>query len=92
MTAEASNTGAKTRQMVCREKGVGRSMTAADIYRRYAAECVSMSKRRENARDKMLLLQMATMWLRGAFSGTDHSRACDRHRPQQGRSFRITEY
>jgi hypothetical protein len=39
-------------------------MTAADIYRRYAAECVSMSKRRENVSDKMLLLQMATMWLK----------------------------
>ena len=44
-------------------KGVGRSMTAADTYRRYAAECVSMSQRRENVSDKALLLQMATMWL-----------------------------
>jgi hypothetical protein len=39
-------------------------MTAADTYRRYAAECVSMSRWRENARDKALLLQMATMWLK----------------------------
>ena len=39
-------------------------MTAADTYRRYAAECVSMSQRRENVRDKALLLQMATMWLK----------------------------
>jgi hypothetical protein len=38
-------------------------MTAADTYRRYAAECVSMSQRRENVSDKALLLQMATMWL-----------------------------
>jgi hypothetical protein len=38
-------------------------MVVADIYRRYAAECVSMSQRRENAGDKALLLQMATMWL-----------------------------
>ena len=37
-------------------------MTAADTYRRYAAECVSMSRRRENVRDKVLHLQMATMW------------------------------
>ena len=39
-------------------------MTAADTYRRYAAECVSMSQRRENVSDKALLLIMATMWLR----------------------------
>jgi len=39
-------------------------MTAADTYRRYAAECVSMSQRRENVSDKALLLQMATMWLK----------------------------
>jgi hypothetical protein len=39
-------------------------MPAADTYRRYAAECVSMSQRRENVRDKALLLQMATMWLK----------------------------
>jgi len=41
---------------------VGRSMTAT-TYRRYAAECVIMSQRRENGCDKALLLQMATMWL-----------------------------
>jgi hypothetical protein len=38
-------------------------MIVADIYRRYAAECVDMSRRRENVNDKALLLQMATMWL-----------------------------
>jgi hypothetical protein len=38
-------------------------MIVADIYRRYAAECVNMSWRRENVRDKALLLQMAAMWL-----------------------------
>jgi len=38
-------------------------MPAADTYRRYAAECVSMSQRRENVSDKALLLQMATIWL-----------------------------
>ena len=41
----------------------GHLMVVADIYRRYAAECVSMSQRRENVDDKALLLQMATMWL-----------------------------
>jgi hypothetical protein len=38
-------------------------MIVADIYRRYAAECVDMSRRRENVNDKAQLLQMATMWL-----------------------------
>jgi hypothetical protein len=38
-------------------------MIVADIYRGYAAECIEMSRRRENANDKALLLQMATMWL-----------------------------
>jgi hypothetical protein len=38
-------------------------MVVADIYRRYAAECVNMSRQRENVNDKALLLQMATMWL-----------------------------
>jgi len=35
----------------------------ANTHRRYAAECVSMSQRRENVSDKALLLQMATTWL-----------------------------
>jgi len=39
-------------------------MTAASTYRRFAAECVSMAQRRENANDKAQLLQMATMWLK----------------------------
>ena len=39
-------------------------MTAADTYRRYAADCVSMSQQRENASDKAMLLHMATMWLK----------------------------
>jgi hypothetical protein len=38
-------------------------MSVSDIYRQYAAECVSMSQRRENVNDKALPLQMATMWL-----------------------------
>jgi hypothetical protein len=37
-------------------------MIVADIYHRYAAECVDMSRRRENVNDKALFLQMATMW------------------------------
>jgi hypothetical protein len=39
-------------------------MTVPDSYRRYAAECVSLSQRRENPTDKALFLKMATMWLR----------------------------
>ena len=38
-------------------------MIVADIYRGYAAECIDMSRRRENINDKAMLLQMATMWL-----------------------------
>jgi hypothetical protein len=38
-------------------------MAVAAIYRRYAAECISISQQRETVRDKALLLQMATMWL-----------------------------
>jgi hypothetical protein len=38
-------------------------MIVADIYRRYAAECIHVSRRRESVNDKALLLQMATMWL-----------------------------
>ena len=37
-------------------------MTAADTYRRYAAECMSMSKRRKS--DEAVFLKMAMMWLR----------------------------
>jgi hypothetical protein len=36
----------------------------ADNYRRYAAECVSMSERVGNPSDKAQFLKMATMWLR----------------------------
>jgi hypothetical protein len=39
-------------------------MTDADTYRRYAAECVIMSRQRDNVRDKAMLLQMATAWLK----------------------------
>jgi len=39
-------------------------MTVAGTYRRFAAECVGMAQRRENASDKAQLLQMATMWLK----------------------------
>jgi hypothetical protein len=39
-------------------------MTKADEYRRYAAECVALSQRCENADDKARLLTMAEMWLR----------------------------
>jgi hypothetical protein len=39
-------------------------MTAADAYRRYAAECLSMSHRHENKDQKALLMEMAMKWLR----------------------------
>lgn len=39
-------------------------MAVADTYRRYAAECVSMSERVDNPSDKAQFLKMATMWLR----------------------------
>jgi hypothetical protein len=39
-------------------------MRAADTYRQYAAECVSLSQRRDGASEKALLVEMATMWLR----------------------------
>jgi len=53
-------------------------MTAADAYRRYAADCMAMSQRRENINDKATLVEMATMWLRLAEfaeknEGTDNS-------------------
>ncbi len=52
----------------------GHLMAVGDIYRQYAAECVSMSQRRENVSDKALLLQMATMWLHLAqFAETNES-------------------
>jgi hypothetical protein len=55
----------------------GRSKTAADVYRRYAAECVSIAQR-EVVHDKAMLLEMARMWLRLAkfaerSEGTDNS-------------------
>jgi hypothetical protein len=66
MRVEESDTGTKTDRGGLH--GVmetwGRSMTVADTYRRYAAECVSVSQRRENPTDKALFLKMATMWLR----------------------------
>lgn len=43
---------------------MGRAITAADVYRRYAAECIVMSSRSRNAEDKAVLMGMAEMWLR----------------------------
>ncbi len=34
------------------------------MYRRYAAECMALSQRRENINDKATLVEMARMWLR----------------------------
>ena len=39
-------------------------MTASDIYRRYAADCLKMSRERKSIKEKAMLLQMATMWLK----------------------------
>ncbi len=39
-------------------------MNAAGTYRRYAAQCVSMSQQGRNPSDTALFLKMATMWPR----------------------------
>jgi hypothetical protein len=66
MTVEGSDTGTKTIQMGLRQIGgrLGGLMTTADAYRRYAAECLSMSHRHENKDQKALLMEMAMKWLR----------------------------
>ena len=43
---------------------MGRAMTSADTYRRYAAECMKMSQRSRNDDEKTALVEMAAMWLR----------------------------
>jgi hypothetical protein len=53
-------------------------MTKADEYRRYAAECLTLSQRHENVDDKARLITMAQKWLRLAEAaekneGTDDS-------------------
>jgi hypothetical protein len=65
MTTESGFTGTKAVPRVYTLRFVvgGYLMIVADIYRQFAAECVDMSRRRENVNDKALLLQMATMWL-----------------------------
>jgi hypothetical protein len=40
------------------------AMTASDIYRGYAANCLEMSRERESVKEKAMLVQMATMWQR----------------------------
>jgi hypothetical protein len=66
MTVEEPDTGTKTDRADLH--GVvetwGRSVTVANTYRRYAAECLSMSKQRDNSTDKAMFLKMAMMWLR----------------------------
>ena len=37
-------------------------MTASDIYRRYAADCLKISQERKSIKEKAMLVQMATMW------------------------------
>ena len=53
-------------------------MTKAYEYRRYAAECVALSQRHQDADDEATLIRMAEMWLRMAEfveknEGTDDS-------------------
>ena len=52
------------RKFALRGNDMGRTMTAADTYRRYAAECMKMSQRSRGEGEKVLLVQMAAMWLR----------------------------
>jgi hypothetical protein len=40
------------------------STSSAELYRRYAAECLIMAQRNSNVADKAMLVQMATMWRR----------------------------
>jgi len=52
---------------------MGRSMTAADIYRRYASECMKMSHQPHRGdHDKAVLVEMAAMWLRLAEFADKH--------------------
>jgi hypothetical protein len=43
-------------------------MTAAERYRRYAAECIRVAEHTENSGDRLLLFQMAQTWQRLAES------------------------
>jgi hypothetical protein len=43
---------------------MGRSIAAADTYRRYAAECMQMSQVHQNDENRAMLVEMAAMWLR----------------------------
>jgi hypothetical protein len=51
---------------VCKGRGatVEPSTSSAEVYRRYAAECLEMARRNNNVADKAMLVQMATMWQR----------------------------
>jgi hypothetical protein len=65
MIVEGPDTARKPSAWACTEVGdVGHSITIVDTYRRYAAECVSMSRQRENINEKTLFLEMASLWLR----------------------------
>jgi hypothetical protein len=48
-------------------------MTAADTYRRYAAECMQMSQGHLSAENKAMLVEMAAKWLRLAEAVADNS-------------------
>jgi hypothetical protein len=49
----------------------------AETYRRRAAECITMSIRREDTREKAMLVQMATMWIKLA-ELADKTRSTDK--------------
>jgi hypothetical protein len=55
----------------------GGAMTKGDEYRRYAAECLVLGQRRENAHDKARLIEMAAIWLRLAEFVEKHQDADD---------------
>jgi hypothetical protein len=52
-------------------------MTTAETYRRYAAECVALSKRRESQDERVMLVKMAEMWLRLADFAEKHQSTYD---------------
>jgi hypothetical protein len=66
MTVEELDTGAKNGRSGLQQGGgdLGRSMTFAETYRRYAAECVCMCRWQESISEKALFIEMATKWLR----------------------------
>jgi uncharacterized UPF0160 family protein len=44
------------------KRGLGKTMTRAEEYRLYAAECLRVAQQIQNAYDKTMLLDMAQKW------------------------------